>query len=150
MIKSKYFVYVLIIAAVVVSAVSYFKYSSDNRKRIFSDLIKEYSPLTLEDSVSGYVKEIHQPYITEINNHPHQAFVILTPYKKHLIMVGLELRNEQMTLDEILKVGDYVLKKSGSNRISIIRLDTVGDSLEFNFAITDYLGYQIKADSLRN
>jgi len=146
MIKSRRLIFILIAIVVTVSGVSYFYYSSDRKEQIFSELIKEYSPLVLEDSINHYVNEINQPYLTEINNHPHQAFVILTPYKKQLIMVGLELGKEQMTLDETLRVGDYLFKRSGSNKVCIIRVNEDGDSLKFNFVITDYQGNYIKSE----
>jgi hypothetical protein len=150
MMKNKYLISLAMAVPIIISGVSYFKYSSDNRKRIFSELTKEYPPLTFTDSLDSYVLEIHQPHLTEMNNNPNRAFVTLSPYKKHFIMVGLELGNGQLTLDEILKVGDLILKKPRSNRIKIVRLDAVGDSSKFDFVITDYLGYSIKADSLRN
>lgn len=61
-------------------------------------------------------------------------------------MVGLELGKEQMTLDETLRVGDYLFKRSGSNKVCIIRVNEDGDSLKFNFVITDYQGNYIKSE----
>lgn len=141
--KSKYLAYGLLAVVVIISQVSYLYYSSNKRKEIFNELIQEYSPLVLEDSLGGYVSEINHPYVTEINNDPHQAFVTFTPYKKKTLMVGYELGN-QMTLDETLRVGDYVYKKQGRKTLSVVRANAAGDSLKFYFEITDYLGYPVK------
>jgi len=146
--KHKYLISLAVAVPIVISGVSYFKYSANKRKQIFLELAKEYTPLTLSDSVESYVQEIYQPDVTVFNNHPHQAFITLRPYKKHLIMVGLEQGSNHLTLDETLKVGDLVLKKPGSNRVKVVRLDAFGDSLKFDFIVTDYLGYPIKVDPL--
>jgi len=132
---------------IIISGLIYFKYSFENRKQIFTELSNEFTPLILEDSLNSYVQEIHQPRVTELNNHPHQAFITLTSNKKHLIMVGLEQATNQLTLDEVLKVGDLVIKKSRSNKVKIVRVDSVGDSLKYDFIITDYLGYPVRADN---
>lgn len=144
MIKPKHIIYALIYGAVILSGISYFNNSRERRKEILSDLSREYPQVIIRDSLNDYVAQIHHPYITEINNHPHQAYVTFTSGKKYSIRVGLELGEKKLTLDEVLSPGDHVIKKVGSNRIDIFKLDSVGNSLEFNFGVPDSLGDTVK------
>lgn len=142
--KNKYLRYGILIVVVVVSGICYFKYSIESKREVLSQLTKEFVPLTLDDSIEGIIIEIHQPYIDQINNNPHQAFITLEPHAKRQIMVGLELSSNHFTLDEILEVGNHLQKGRGSETITIEKIDSLGDTLTFDFAITDHLGYPIK------
>jgi hypothetical protein len=141
--KKKKLLLGLISGVVFVSGLLHLNYSSNKSKAAFSQLMTEYPPVNLQTGIAGYVSEIVQPDITVLNNHPHQAFVNITPGNKCLIMVGLD--QDQRTLDEVLMVGDYVLKKRDSSNLSLLRINSSGDSVRFTFTITDLLGFPLKA-----
>lgn len=98
--------------------------------------------LTIEDEISGKVSKILQPTSEIINNHPHQAFVLINDSLKINISVGFEIETG-VVLDKILQSGDLLIKKYGQEELLILRVINT-DTLIFRFELTDGLGYPLR------
>jgi hypothetical protein len=132
----------VVIFVAVISMVTFYKYDTGKTKKIVEQLNKEFSSIAVSEQVSGVVSNIYHPYPEIFNDDPLHAYVLLNDSVKKRIRVGHELARLS-SLDSLLKVGDLLIKKYGSDTLYICKVQG-SDTLRYSFQLRDDLGWPIR------
>lgn len=132
----------VLLIAFVSSMVIYFNYSIGKKNKILEQLSKEYTSLSIEQSIEGTVTNIYHPYPQIFNDDPLHAYLVLDDSLKREIKTGHELA-KSFTLDSILGLGDILIKYSGNDSVLIYKVQS-RDTLKYCFQLRDNLGYPLK------
>lgn len=131
-----------IVFIVIIGGAIYFNYDQKRKERIKDQLREEYPPVTIEKNINGKIKSIYHGNLGIFRNSPHHAYILLKDSTKLQLHASYELTHE-LSLDEILQVGDFLVKESGTNTFLVYRIEN-SDTLIFNFELNDDLGYPLK------
>ncbi|MCZ8215895.1 MAG: hypothetical protein O9262_06620 [Cyclobacteriaceae bacterium] len=133
---------IILFASLIAAMVAYYNYHTRRTQRILDGLNKEYPIISISEAIYGVVTQIDHPNSNVFRNNPHHAFILITDSIKKRIRTGFEI-SKRLTLDEVLKEGDLVIKESGNDFLSIYKIHG-NDTLKYDFELSDDLGYPLK------
>jgi len=137
----------IIIAIVVIAGgFIYFKYDTNRKDRIFKEWNEKYPNITVQEHLQGSIADIMYQLNPELfRNDPHSAWIILDDSTKRRITASYELTKD-LTLDEVLVVGDSLVKEADSDSLFIYKIRN-GDTTKYSFRLEDDMGYPLKSKS---
>ena len=114
--------------------------------KAYEEISFKYPPVTSEFNFRGIITRIDHPGGTKRNN-PFSVFIIIDDSVQVHLMTGFEL-NKHLILEEVLKVGDLIIKVPDSYSIEIHKIAET-DTIIYKFELADDLGYPQK-ESYKN
>ena|SRR5688572_2483721 len=115
--------------------------SNWRHNKVYEDISFKYPLVTSEFNFRGIITRIDHPGGTKRHD-PSSAFIIIDDSVQVHLMTGFEL-NKHLILDEVLKIGDLIIKVPNSYSIEIHKIAET-DTVIYKFELTDDLGYPQK------
>jgi hypothetical protein len=136
----------LLLVIFIPSIIIYYNYDQAKKNRLRDRIRDQYSIIFIEEELHGYITNvIYQLDPNVFRNDPHSVYVTFNDsLNKRISAVSADAKpDEKQLLDDIIKIGDYLKKKSGSNKLDISKIQN-GDTLKYSFVLCDDFGYPLK------
>ena len=112
-------------------------------KIVLSKIHKEYSTFSLDTKLNSRILNIVYALNPKMfRNDPNSSYITFVDLSKKRIKTSNELLS-QGYFDDLVKIGDSIIKLPGSNKITILRIQT-SDTIKINFILKDDLGYPLR------
>lgn len=139
----KYFPALLIITLFVAGVTLYYFFDTKRTQTLLDQINNEYPVIDLASRMESRILYIVHPHSDVFRNSPHHAFVIFSNNLKRRIIASNELSTDTLSLDDILAVGDLLIKEPNSDTLSILRIRSA-DTLKYTFVLHNEFGYPLK------
>lgn len=98
---------------------SFFGYEIYQRKKEVIDLRKLYPEISYDRSIRLTIQEIFNS--ESLRNSPNYVFVTFSNSEKATIETGFELQADTLALEDVLAVGDLIVKETNSNLVLVYK-----------------------------
>jgi hypothetical protein len=133
----------LIITIIVLMIGGFLFYNNIRKaKQLNEQLNLVYQIISIDEEINERIQNINHGDPSVFRNDKNHADITLANSKKKSLKTGREL-NTQKPLDDLITVGDYLLKEAWSNRIKLMKLSNQ-DTLIYIFELRDGSGYPLK------
>ena len=134
--------FLIFVVLVMLPGIGMMYYKIKEANAIIDELDIEYPTISLGDNVNGIVTYIRPTDLEIFRQNPYNARVILNDSQK----MSLNADDDPLTglsLDELLKVGDRLVKEINDNRVIIYQYLN-GDTLTYSLELLDDRLYPLK------
>lgn len=132
-----------IVVLFVIAMRFYYLYDTRRTDKLVEQLNEEYPALDYHSKIEREITNIVRPYPKTFRDSPHHAFIVFDDSLKRRVNASYELLTDTLSLDDVLNVGDWLIKEPNSVKFFIYKIQN-GDTLKYSFELNDDLGYPLK------
>jgi hypothetical protein len=123
---------------IILIILSFFGYEIYQRKKEVRDLRKQYPEISYDRSIHLTIQEIFNS--ESLRNSPNYVFVTFSNSEKATIETGFELQTDTLSLDEVLAIGDLIVKEANSNLVLVYKPSDIDSNYKepFRFTLWQY------------
>lgn len=125
----------ILIVVFLIVAYFFFKYQDRRAKEDRLLLEQEYPELTISESVTGRISNIYHGNLNLYRNVYSQAYVTLADGRKLSVAGDIDEPGHSPTLDEVIEVGDSLVKRPNHFSFIIIKSDGQLITSRYNFKL---------------